>query len=69
MEALTIEQILKNWVYVGNTQANGRHYHDEQSDRSAVVYVRHTMVFSCRREGMKGNFPACYKSKNEIQGA
>ena len=68
MEALTIEQILKNWVYVGNTQANGKHYHDEKLDRAAVVYVGHAVVFSCRRDGIKGNFPVCYKAKEEIQG-
>jgi len=64
---LTIDQILKSWVYVGNTQANGKHYHDEKTDRSAVVYRGHARVFSCRREGIKGNYPSCYKHQEGIE--
>lgn len=60
MSELTVNEILNDWVYVSNTEANGKHYHDEKTDRSAVVYKNYTKVFSVRKEGMYGNFPACY---------
>jgi hypothetical protein len=66
IEPLTLEDILKGWVFVGNTEANGKHYHDLSSDRSAVVYREHTRVFSNRREGIKGNFPAAYNDVDVI---
>lgn len=59
--SITTEEIIKEWVYVSNTEANGKHYHDEKSDRSAVVYVNKTKVFSGRIEGIKGDFPAAYE--------
>ena len=66
MEKLTLEDILSLWVYVNRTEGNGKHYHDIKSDRSAVVYAKHTKVFSGRREGIKGNFPACYDNVDII---
>ena len=65
-DKLTLEDILSLWVYVSRTEANGKHYHDIKSDRSAVVYAKHTKVFSGRREGIKGNFPACYDNVDVI---
>ncbi|PHS02447.1 MAG: hypothetical protein COA78_21235 [Blastopirellula sp.] len=59
--SVTTEEIIKEWVYVSNTEANGKYYYDEKSDRAAVVYMDKTKVFSGRREGIKGNFPACYE--------
>ena len=67
MKELTVEEILKEWVYVSNTEANGKHYHDEKTDRSAVVYRSYTKLFSGRREGIKGNFPACYDNVKHIE--
>ena len=66
MMSITTLEILKEWVYVGNTEANGKHYHDEKSDRSAVVYINKTKVFSGRREGIKGNFPAAYEDVDYV---
>lgn len=63
---LTLEDILSSWVYVGNTPANGELYHDEKSDRSATIYSDYTRVFSGRRDGIKGNFPACYYNVDRI---
>lgn len=66
MDSITTEEIIKKWVYVSNTEANGKHYCDIKTDRSAVVYNNHTKVFSGRREGIKGNFPACYEDVKYI---
>ena len=66
MKKLTVKDILDLWVYVCRTEANGKHYHDLKSDRSAVVYAKHTKVFSGRKEGIKGNYPACYNNVETI---
>ena len=67
MSELTTEQILNEWIYVGNTEANGKHYHDEKSDRAAIVYSGSTKVFSNRRDGIKGNYPYCYDDVDYIE--
>jgi len=63
---ITTEEIIKDWVYVSNTEANGKHCHDEKSDRSAVVYSGNTKVFSRRIKGLRGNFPAAYEGVDYI---
>ena len=65
-DEITTEEIINKWIYVSNTEANGKHYHDLKTDRSAVVYSNKTKVFSGRREGVKGNFPACYENVEVI---
>ena len=65
-DEITTEEIINKWIYVSSTEANGKHYHDLKTDRSAVVYHDKTKVFSGRREGIKGNFPACYENVEVI---
>jgi hypothetical protein len=69
MSELTIQEILKSWVYVGNTQAHGKHYHDAKTDRAAVVYVGYAKVFSNRRQGITGNTASCYDDCNHINAS
>ena len=41
---ITTEEIVNNWIYVDKTEGNGKHYHDLKSDRSSVIYQKHTKV-------------------------